>query len=60
MTLTKLTSLNAVAELISDNTVISVSSSSALGCPDATLKAIGERFVFTMMPENLLISLRPR
>lgn len=49
----KLTSLAAVAELIPDHAVVSVSSSSGLGCPDATLRAIGERFDNSGMPRNL-------
>ncbi len=53
MTKSKLTSLAAVAELIPDQAVVSVSSSSGLGCPDATLKAIGERFDKSGRPRNL-------
>lgn len=34
----------AAARLIADGAVVSVSSSSGLGCPDAVLAAIGERF----------------
>jgi propionate CoA-transferase len=41
------------AELISDDAVITVSSSSGLGCPDAVLAAIGERFRNTSSPSNL-------
>jgi propionate CoA-transferase len=40
----KLISLAEAAALIPDEAVVSVSSSSALGCPDAMLKAIGEHF----------------
>jgi propionate CoA-transferase len=32
------------AALIPDGAIVSVSSSSGLGCPDLMLKAIGERF----------------
>ena len=32
------------ADLINDDDVITVSSSSALGCPDAVLSGIGQRF----------------
>ena len=32
------------AALIPDGAVVTVSSSSALGCPDAVLRGIGERF----------------
>ena len=49
----KLTSLAAVAELIPDQAVVSVSSSSGLGCPDATLKAIGERFKASGAPRDI-------
>ena len=41
------------ADLIPDGAVVSVSSSSGLGCPDLTLKAIGERFDDTGHPQNL-------
>lgn len=40
----KVISLEQAAELIPDRAVMSVSSSSGLGCPDAMLRAIGERF----------------
>lgn len=42
--MTKLVSAQAAAALIPDNAIVSVSSSSALGCPDKVLAAIGERF----------------
>lgn len=41
------------ASLIPDGAVVSVSSSSGLGCPDLMLKAIGERFEATGHPRNL-------
>lgn len=41
------------AKLIPDGAVVSVSSSSGLGCPDLMLKAIGERFEATGYPRNL-------
>jgi acyl CoA:acetate/3-ketoacid CoA transferase len=41
------------AGLIPDGAVVSVSSSSGLGCPDLMLKAIGERFEATGHPRNL-------
>ena len=41
------------AELIPDEAVVSVSSSSGLGCPDLVLKAIGERFAESGHPRNL-------
>ena len=45
--------LAEAAKLIPDDAVVSISSSSGLGCPDATLKAIGERFEATGHPRNL-------
>jgi len=41
------------ADLIPDEAIVSVSSSSGLGCPDLMLKAIGERFAATGHPRNL-------
>ena len=41
------------ADLIPDGAIVSVSSSSGLGCPDLMLKAIGERFEATGHPRNL-------
>ena len=43
---------DAVA-LIDDGSIITVSSSSALGCPDAVLKAMGEQFAATGSPARL-------
>ncbi|HEV7252159.1 MAG TPA: acyl CoA:acetate/3-ketoacid CoA transferase [Mesorhizobium sp.] len=51
--MTKHISLADAAKLIPDGAVVSVSSSSGLGCPDATLRAIGERFEATGHPKNL-------
>ena len=45
--------LRQAADLIPDEAVVSVSSSSGLGCPDLMLKAIGERFDETGHPQNL-------
>ncbi|WP_306144732.1 acyl CoA:acetate/3-ketoacid CoA transferase [Roseibium sp. MMSF_3412] len=42
----------AVAQ-IADNAVVTVSSSSGLGCPDKVLQAIGERFAAEGHPRNL-------
>ena len=53
MTNDKLISLAAAAELIPDHAVVSVSSSSGLGCPDAALKAIGERFDHSGRPRSI-------
>jgi propionate CoA-transferase len=41
------------AELIPDGAIVTVSSSSALGCPDAVLAAIGTRFDTHGHPRNL-------
>lgn len=41
------------ADLIEDGDVVTVSSSSALGCPDEVLRGIGERFEETQSPRNL-------
>ena len=43
----------AAAALIGDGMVVSVSSSSGLGCPDAVLAAIGERFDAEGAPRNI-------
>ena len=48
-----LLSLEAAAALIPHGATVSVSSSSGLGCPDATLRAIGERFAATGEPREL-------
>lgn len=41
------------AQLINDDDVVSVSSSSGLGCPDAVLAAIGERYGAETRPRNI-------
>lgn len=46
------------ADLIHDGDIITVSSSSGLGCPDAVLAGIGKRFAETASPRNLT-SLHP-
>ncbi|WP_116653738.1 acyl CoA:acetate/3-ketoacid CoA transferase [Pelagibacterium sediminicola] len=51
--MSKQISLAEAAGLIPDGTIVTVSSSSGLGCPDAMLKAIGERFEATGQPKNL-------
>jgi acyl CoA:acetate/3-ketoacid CoA transferase len=43
---------DAVAK-IADNAVVTISSSSALGCPDAVLAALGERFQGQGHPRNI-------
>ncbi len=51
--MTKLvTAAQAVAK-IGDNMIVAVNSSSGLGCPDAVLKALGERFDREQVPRNL-------
>ena len=46
-------SLAAAAEQIHDDAVLTVSASSGLGCPDATLAAIGRRFASSGHPRRL-------
>jgi propionate CoA-transferase len=46
-------SARAAADLIGDSSVISISSSSALGCPDLALEGIGTRFAETGHPRNV-------
>ena len=53
MTGSKLISAAAAAELIADGAVVTVSSSSGLGCPDATLQAIGERYERSGKPSGI-------
>jgi propionate CoA-transferase len=48
-------SAHTAAELIPSGAVVSVSSSSGLGCPDAVLRAIGERFAAAGMPRELIM-----
>ena len=49
----KLITLQEAATHIADGATVTVSSSSAVGCPDAVLRAIGERFAETGQPRNL-------
>jgi propionate CoA-transferase len=49
----KLLSFEAAAALIPDGATVSISSSSGLGCPDAMLRAIGERFEREGAPRGL-------
>ncbi len=49
----KVISARQAAGLIGDGDVVSISSSSGLGCPDKVLQAIGERFDETGAPRNL-------
>ena len=43
------------ARLIPDGATVSISSSSALGCPDAVLAGLGERFATTGSPAGLTV-----
>jgi propionate CoA-transferase len=54
----KVFSASEAARLIPDGAIVTVSSSSALGCPDSVLKAIGERFEAEGRPRNIT-TLRP-
>ncbi|MDZ4699753.1 MAG: acyl CoA:acetate/3-ketoacid CoA transferase [Rhodothermales bacterium] len=49
----KLIPLEQAAALIPDGAVVSTSSSSGLGCPDALLRAIGKRFEAEGSPKNI-------
>src|SRR5438445_48717 len=50
---TRVVALADVGGLIPNAAVVSVSSSSGLGCPDAVLEAIGQHFVTTGQPRDL-------
>jgi acyl CoA:acetate/3-ketoacid CoA transferase len=49
----KIISLTEAAALIPSGATVSISSSSGLGCPDAMLRAIGDRFQQTGSPRDL-------
>jgi propionate CoA-transferase len=51
--MTKLVSSSEAASRIPDGAVVTVSSSSALGCPDLVLKALGDRFIAEGHPQNI-------
>ncbi|MBZ9891405.1 acyl CoA:acetate/3-ketoacid CoA transferase [Mesorhizobium sp. BR1-1-3] len=51
--MSKVVSAAQAAGLVKDGMVVSVSSSSGLGCPDAVLAAIGERFDAVGHPKNI-------
>ncbi|TGP75573.1 acyl CoA:acetate/3-ketoacid CoA transferase, partial [bacterium M00.F.Ca.ET.221.01.1.1] len=51
--MSKVVSSAQAASLIKDGMVVSVSSSSGLGCPDAVLAAIGERFDSEGHPKDI-------
>ena len=46
-------SADEAAALIPDSALVTVSSSSGLGCPDRVLRAIGERFESAGRPSGL-------
>ena len=50
---TKVISAEQAAKLIKSNDVVSISSSSGLGCPDRVLEAIGQRFDVEGLPANI-------
>ena len=50
----QITSPDQAAALIPDNATICISSSSGLHCPEAILKAIGERFAATGRPRQIV------
>lgn len=51
--MTKLVSASDAVSRIQDDAIVTVSSSSALGCPDLVLKAMGERFQAEGHPRNI-------
>jgi len=51
--MSKIKSVIDAVKLIPDNAIIAVNSSSGLCCPDALLKALGERFDIEQHPKNL-------
>lgn len=53
MAFPKVLSADQAAALIPDGAVVTVSSSSGLGCPDAMLAAIGQRFEASGHPRNI-------
>jgi propionate CoA-transferase len=53
MVRSKVIPIETVGELIPENGVVTVSSSSGLGCPDATLRAIGKHFLEKGAPRGL-------
>lgn len=53
MAFARILSADQAAALVPDEAIVTVSSSSALGCPDAVLAAIGARFDREQHPKNL-------
>jgi acyl CoA:acetate/3-ketoacid CoA transferase len=58
MTAPRIVTADEAARLIPDEAIVTVSSASALGCPDAVLAAIGQRFQTEGHPRNIT-SLHP-
>src|SRR3984893_2181653 len=52
-TRSKIISIDEIGSLIADGAVVTVSSSSGLGCPDASLRAIGKHFLEKGHPREL-------
>lgn len=51
----KVIPLDEAAALVPNGATVSISSSSGLGCPDATMEAVGERFRATGQPRGLTV-----
>ncbi len=51
--MTKVLSVHDAVQLVRDNAIVAVNSSSGLCCPDAVLAALGERFESEGSPKNL-------
>ena len=53
MNMNKLVSAEQAAQLVRDGDIVTVSSSSGLGCPDKVLEALGARFAAEGHPRDL-------
>lgn len=53
--MSKIKTAAEAVRLISDGAMVAVNSSSGLLCPDAVLKALGERFLAEGAPKNLTV-----
>ena len=51
--MSKVVSAAAAVKLIPDGAIVAINSSSGLNCPDAVLKALGERFAAEAHPRNI-------
>jgi acyl CoA:acetate/3-ketoacid CoA transferase len=49
----KIIPIEKIGELIADDAVVTVSSSSGLGCPDASLRSIGKYFLEKGKPRGI-------